>query len=70
MKEQYETIKVRASTARNLKIISALTGLSMIEVADSLFKGKLNELVQGGALEDQPSLQDKNRTDTQSGPVS
>jgi hypothetical protein len=44
MVEQYETIKIRKSTKRELKMLAAIVGVTMIELLDSLVSERRLEI--------------------------
>lgn len=55
MREIYKTIAIRKTTARILKVISAKTGMSLIDLVDSMVSQRVQELYG----DDQQGLQDE-----------
>ena len=66
MKDSYVTIKIRKTSMRDLKLICALTGVSMMEEVDSLVRGKLLDITGGMNADDTEGLQDKIKTNEKS----
>jgi len=64
MREQYANLKLWVSTRRNLKLISALTGLSIVEIAEAL---AINELRRIQDRDNHQSVQNETVTDKESG---
>jgi len=62
VEDSYVTIKIRKTSKRDLKLICALTGVSMMEVVDGLVRDKLLDITGGMNVEDTESLQDKIKT--------
>lgn len=62
MIEQYETIKIRKSTKRELKMLAAITGVTMIELIDSLVRERLQEIGKANLDANSAGIQNKGTT--------
>jgi len=65
MREQYETVKMRKSTRRDLRVLCALTGATITDMLDSLVKERLQEMGRENKNANQPRIQNKTAPDAQ-----